>query len=141
MATATLNREGLERLLVSPTGPVMQNLFRRGQGVLAVAKQTCPTFMGELRESLKVVIVRHGTQNAVEVGSDLKELLFVEEGTGPAHSPEPNPPYFPPWNKPEFATWAHEHLWSPYQLAQHISLFGTQPTHFMKEALRNGMGH
>jgi hypothetical protein len=141
MATVTLNRAGLERLLVSPTGPVMLNMLRRGQRVLTLAKATCPVHLGVLRESLKTTIAPHGIGNMVEVGSDLRELLYVEEGTGPAHEPNPNPAYFPPWNKPEFALWAGEHGLAPYQLALHISIHGTQPTHFMRDALRNGVGH
>jgi hypothetical protein len=141
MATVTLNRAGLDRLLVSPTGPVMLNMLRRGNNVLAIAKQTCPVHLGALRASLKVAVTPHGIGNMVEVGSDMKELIYVEEGTGPAHEPNPNPAYFPPWNKPDFAVWATDHGGSPYGLAIHISQHGTQPTHFMKEALRNGVGH
>jgi hypothetical protein len=141
MATVTLNRAGLDRLLVSPTGPVMLNMLRRGNNVLALAKQTCPVHLGALRESLKVAVAPHGIGNMVEVGSDLKELLYIEEGTGPAHEPNPNPAYFPPWNKPEFVVWADQHGMSGYQLALHISIHGTQPQPFMKAALRNGVGH
>jgi hypothetical protein len=141
MATVTLNRAGLERVLVSPTGPVMQNMFRRGQSVLAIAKATCPVHLGALQQSLKATVTSQGFRSIVEVGSDLPELLYVEEGTGPAHEPTPNAPYFPPWNKPEFALWADAHGMSAYQLALHISIHGTQPTHFMRNALRNGVGH
>ena len=138
MATVTLNRLGLDRLYISPIGPVMQHLYRKGQSVLALAKQTCPIHLGELQQSLKVAITHHGIGNMVEVGSDLKELLYVEEGTGPAHQPDPRSPYFPPWNKPEFALWATDHAGgSPFALARHISMFGTQPQPFMKAALRS----
>jgi hypothetical protein len=70
----------------------------------------------------------------------MRELLYVEQGTGPAHTPDPNPAYFPPWNKPDFAVWAVDHGLSPFGLAIHISQFGTQPFPFMKNALRNGVG-
>ena len=135
MATVTLNHAGLERLLVSPTGPVMLDMLRRGRNVLEVAKQTCPVHLGNLAASLKISMFSLPTP-WVEVGSDHRELIYVEEGTGPAHEPDPHAAYFPNWRDPRFALWATDHGGSAFGLAIHISLYGTQPFPFMKNALR-----
>jgi bacteriophage HK97-gp10 putative tail-component len=131
----TLNPEGLNRLLRDPTGPVMLNMRRRGENVLRAAQALCPSYLGDLRASLRVSVVSHLGQSAVEVGSNERYALYVEEGTGPAHEPDPHAPYFPPFNKPGFTLWAADHHWDPFSLAVHIYHHGTRPTHFLRNAL------
>lgn len=143
MAILTLDPAAIRNLMIDPAGPVQRDLLRRGEAVLALARQLLArsNYTGDLEASLKVIQTGIG----IAVGSDLPQVVYLHNGTGPAHITsdggigsvsDPRAPYFPPRNKPEFAVWATDHAWlSGYELAKHIFTHGTQPNPFLREAM------
>jgi hypothetical protein len=142
MATFTPNPAGIAALAVGPDSPVMRDMARRGEAVLALARTLLARseYTGEIGESLQVRIA----DDAVGVGSDLPQCVYLHNGTGPQHItsnggfgsvPDPRAPYRPPARDPRFAGWARDHNWAPYAFALHVFQFGTAPNPFLRDAL------
>jgi hypothetical protein len=142
MATFTPNPAGIARLLTDPSGPVMRDMIRRAEAVLAQAHALLARseHTGTLAESLQVRVA----DGAVGVGSDLPECVYLHNGTGPQHVTgtggfgsvaDPRAPYRPPAKDPRFAAWARDHGWNPYTFAQHVFAVGTAPNPFLRDAM------
>lgn len=85
----------LATLLRSPQGPVIKDVFRRADAVVAEAKRICPVYVppdewtrshrtrrpGTLRDSIVKRIAEQDGQPIVLVGSNDPVALFVHEGT------------------------------------------------------------
>lgn len=82
----------LRELLISPTGAVGRELFKRAFRVESAAKGRCPVDTGRLRSSIRIqtgesdafvisVIVAATTGARVTIGSDVEYSGFVEQGT------------------------------------------------------------
>lgn len=74
-------------MLVSPTGGVAKDLFRRGKKVEARAKlnlQRHPKRVntGLLRSSINTQLIALGGKPAVRVGTNVFYAVFVHDGTG-----------------------------------------------------------
>lgn len=144
------NPEGFRRLLQDESGPVMQDLLRRGRNVANVAASLAIQDTGELAASIDVQITNDGGTNAVAVGSSVSYAKFVHDGTGPQHVrgdggtgsiSDPQPNYFPPYsNGLGISGWAQAHGLDPYSLARHIYFSGTPANPFLREALRQAAG-
>lgn len=145
MARVEINQAGMNAYFVAESGPVMQNMVDRGYRVLSEAISKVPSDTGELVASLKVAVVPEGSQNVVRVGSDDDIALYVHEGTGPQHiegngglgfSASPNPTYFPPFSQGRGVEgWSDRHGLIPYQVALHISIYGTPAFNFLRSSL------
>lgn len=81
-SSVTFHDDELRRLLESESGPVAQDLIRRGQRVLNRARANCPVDTGRLRASLTMELMHDHRGLFVRVGSNLDYLMFVHEGTG-----------------------------------------------------------
>lgn len=88
--TVQINNEALRTLLVSPSGPVVKDLTRRGRRVQNQAKRNCPVDVGRLRSSIQMRHVTIGGEPGVEVFTNVEYAMWVHEGTGiygPRHAP------------------------------------------------------
>jgi len=143
MARFVPNPAAITAFMTDPTKPVMRALARKGDQVLSEARRflSHSEWTGDLDSSLRVTVA----PGRVGIGSDLPYVVFLHEGTGPAHitsdggfgaNPSPNPPYFPSWKSANFAVWSDDHGMNAYRLAQHVFLHGTQPNPFLRDALR-----
>lgn len=82
VADFRLDQSQLKALLSSPTGPVAQDLRRRGNAVMREAKRLCPKDTATLSRSITLEMhMRQGVPVAV-VGSPLEYAIYVHEGTG-----------------------------------------------------------
>jgi hypothetical protein len=143
MARFVSNTAAINRYMTDPAQPVMRALAVKGDKVLNEARRILAhsEWRGDLDASLRVTVA-HGR---VGIGSSLPHVVYLHDGTGPAHItgnggfgsvPSPNAPYFPPWNNsPNFVAWADDHLQYPYEVAKQIFLHGTKPVPFLREAL------
>lgn len=77
-----LNAAAIRELLTSPTGPVAQDLVRRGNRVLSLARRNAPVDTGTLRASLAMAVYRTSSGPVVRVGSNVRYAVWVHEGTG-----------------------------------------------------------
>lgn len=76
--------------LAAPSGPVAQDIYRRGKRVEAAAKRTAPVDTGRLRSSLTTNMVFVTGVPVARVGSNVSYLMFLTRGTGiygPARRP------------------------------------------------------
>ncbi len=82
MARVVMDDAGLAELL-SPTGPVAQDLLRRGLKVEARAVDLCPVDSGRLRGSISHDNVEQDADGLViRVGTNVEYAEDVEVGTG-----------------------------------------------------------
>lgn len=143
MATFTPNTAAIAAFMTDPAGPVQRDMFRRGEAVLSLARSLLAqsNYNGDLEASLRVEPVPGG---GVAVGSDLPQCVYLHNGTGPAHVigdggigsvSDPRAAYFPPWKSAEFAAWAIDHGWDPYEFAKHVFVHGTVSVPFLREAM------
>lgn len=73
----------LDRLLHSPSGPVIEDLMRRGRQVLNRAIETCPVETGRMRSDHTMELILSGGSPAVRVGVNTEYAEWVHEGRGP----------------------------------------------------------
>ncbi len=82
MARVVMDNAGLAELL-SPTGPVAQDLLRRGLKVEARAVDLCPVDTGRLRGSITHEDVEQDADGLViRIGTNVEYAEDVEVGTG-----------------------------------------------------------
>lgn len=72
----------LEALLTGPSGGVVQDLQRRGNRVLNLARTLAPVRKGILRGSLTTEPINVGGHPAIRIGTNLDYAIHVHEGTG-----------------------------------------------------------
>lgn len=77
-----MRAEALDALLYAPAGPVVQDVWKRGHRVAALAKRLCPVDEGTLRASIYVEVIVGPGGVVCRVGSRLRYAIFVHEGTG-----------------------------------------------------------
>ena len=83
MATVSYTLDISTGMLTSALrGPVSADLKRRGQLVLAKARQLAPVRTGKLRASLQMRFVYVGGAPQVQIGSELPYAVYQEMGTG-----------------------------------------------------------
>jgi hypothetical protein len=87
--TITLNRDQVQALLHSPGGPIVADLYRRGNNVRNQALANMRSMgignkvgHGQLAGSIVVEPIMRGDLPAVRIGSRLPYAIFVHEGTG-----------------------------------------------------------
>jgi phage gpG-like protein len=83
MASYVLNGPALRTLLVSPAGPVAQDLRQRANRVRAKARRLCPVDGGTLKDSITMELRIQDGQLVARVGTNVKYALAVHEGTRP----------------------------------------------------------
>lgn len=89
-ATSRLNREALAAIVVSPNGPIAQDLLRRGIRVQSQARRNLgggPTGprridTGRLRQSISVDLRTYRGRPAVRIGTNVHYARYVHDGTG-----------------------------------------------------------
>lgn len=77
-----INQRELRELLQGPSGPVVREVRRVGQLVLAEAQRRCPVDDGTLRASLDMSLQAGPGRVAATVGSGLEYARYVHQGTG-----------------------------------------------------------
>ncbi len=82
MAEVQIDAAALRELLAGPTGPVWNDIRRRGNRVLMQAKANTPKDTGVLKNSLIMEMVIDRGVPVARVGSNLKYAIYVHEGTG-----------------------------------------------------------
>lgn len=80
--TTTFNAAELRALLESPTGPVADDLRRRGQRVLNRARTLIRVDTGRARASLTMVLMKDANGLFVRVGSPYEYVRYLNDGTG-----------------------------------------------------------
>lgn len=81
MARIVYNHAALDRLLVSPSGPIAADLARRAVRVDRAAKQLCPVDTGRLRSSITWQIQRDTQGLLAVIGTNVEYARYVELGT------------------------------------------------------------
>lgn len=82
MAEVRIDSAALRELLAGPTGPVWDDIRRRGNRVLMQAKANAPYSEGILKRSIIMEMVIDRGVPVARVGSNLKYAIYVHEGTG-----------------------------------------------------------
>jgi hypothetical protein len=82
MAHHQLDQAAVRRLLTSPRGGVARDFYRRGQRVRTIAAREIGVDTGQGRASLRVRPLQGRYAPGVEVGSDLKHVLYHLRGHG-----------------------------------------------------------
>lgn len=82
MVTVTFNRDEFLQLFRSPSGPVWNDIFRRGKAVENRAKRLVPVNNGRLKQSITTEMGIEGGLPVAKVGTNVEYALFVHEGTG-----------------------------------------------------------
>ena len=101
-------------------------------------QEEAPSDTGQLMSNEMWVVEK--TDDFTRTIRSAKEYaLYVQEGTGPAHEPDPHEQYFPPPDALE--VWASRHgIDNPYLLARHIYRYGTQPNPYATRAIESSQG-
>lgn len=82
MANVRLDSAALRQVLTGPAGPVVADLFRRGNRVLQKARVLTPVDQGQLRASLALEMRSEDGVPVARVGTNVKYAIWVHEGTG-----------------------------------------------------------
>ena len=81
MATFSIRRSDIDRLLTSPSGPVATDLLNRGKAIKECAEAYVPVDTGDLEDSLFVELSSNSNALLVRVGSRIRYASYVEFGT------------------------------------------------------------
>jgi hypothetical protein len=91
VAEFRLDQSQIRALLSGPSGPVVQDLRRRGNAVVREAKRICPKDTATLSRSITMEMAAQGGVPVVYVGSSLEYAIYVHEGTGIYSQRNPRP--------------------------------------------------
>lgn len=117
---------------------VQPYLMLKAKEIAEEAKRAAPVgATGDLKDS---IIVERNAKGGATVKATAPYAGYVHQGTGPGHTPNPRPPYFPKLRRSGLILWSESKRLNPYQVAHGIAEKGTPANPFLEVSISKILG-